>query len=271
MLEKIESLIEEFNKETHGSTDYGKDRIYIMGSEKGLYSPLKFVDKKIPNLGGLDELGKIGFAYVAYNFLENSNFLSWYEKQFGKKLSSKEQGTIEILALCEDKVIFDSLETIHKCYDTLRDQLILINSKNLPVQVGEWYAKAIFGLRQVKSTSQRGFDFYQNNSRVEVKIHWSDVSSPKGVKLRKSLVSLADSVVVVYVAKNFLIRDICFLDSDFVLRKFSGKGHTIFLKDSEISGYFFSKSDKHFDKVLNKTALMRFASPNLAMKLDGRI
>ena len=68
-----------------------------------------------------------------------------------------------------------------------------------------------------------------------------------------------------------MLRDICFLDSDFIERKFTGKGHTVFLKDPEVSQYFFSKSAKHFDKVINKMALMKFATPNFAMKLDDRL
>jgi hypothetical protein len=74
-----------------------------------------------------------------------------------------------------------------------------------------------------------------------------------------------------YISKNFTIRDILFLDSEFILRKFDTKGHTIFLKDQDVSGYFFSKSDKHFDKVVNRNALLRFASPTLAMKLEDRL
>ena len=70
-----------------------------------------------------------------------------------------------------------------------------------------------------------------------------------------------------YVARNLMIRDVLMLDSDFVTRKFSSKGHTIFLKDQEISNYFFSKSGKQLEHVSNKSALMRFSNPNLAMKL----
>ena len=56
-------------------------------------------------------------------------------------------------------------------------------------------------------------------------MHWSDASSPKGVKVKKSLVDLSDYLIVVYIANNFMIRELCFLDSSFVPRKFSGKGH----------------------------------------------
>jgi hypothetical protein len=148
---------------------------------------------------------------------------------------------------------------------------ILLNGKSFPVQVGEWLAKSIFGLKQVKSSSQRGFDFMMNDNRVEVNVHWKEKSSPKGVKVRKSLINLSDSCLLIYLNSNFLIRDICYLDSDFVQRKFSGKGHSIFLKDSDVNAYFFSKSDKHFDKIVDKSAMMKFAAPMFAMKLDGRL
>ena len=65
-----------------------------------------------------------------------------------------------------------------------------------------------------------------------------------------------------------MIREICFLDSNFIMRKFSGKGHTIFLKDIDIIDYFLSKSNKHQNKVINKSALMKFATPTFAMRLS---
>ena len=77
--------------------------------------------------------------------------------------------------------------------------------------------------------------------------------------------------IIIYIAKNFTIRDILFLDSEFILRKFDTKGHTIFLKDQDVASYFFSRSDKHFDKVVNKMALLKFATPALAIKLEDRM
>ncbi|MEX0797950.1 MAG: hypothetical protein WD025_00805, partial [Bacteriovoracaceae bacterium] len=136
----------------------------------------------------------------------------------------------------------------------------------------EWYAKSIFGLQQRKSASQRGFDFYmEGDKKTEVQVHWQDITSPKGVKLKKSLVEMSDYVVIMYIAKNFMIRDILLLDSSFVIRKFGGKGHTLFLKDQDVSGYFFSKSDKHYSKIVNKTALLKFATPKFAMKIDEKM
>ena len=157
-----------------------------------------------------------------------------------------------------------------KCYEILRNHQVIINNKNLPTQIGEWYAKIIFSLKQIHSTSQRGFDFFMDEKKVEVKIHWGDRPPIKGVKIRKSMVRLSDFIILMYIAKDFTIREICFLDSDFVERKFTEKGHTIFLKASNVSHYFFSNSKKHLDKVANKTSLMKFASPIFAMKLDSK-
>ena len=154
-----------------------------------------------------------------------------------------------------------------RSYETLREKNILINGKNLPVQLGEWYAKCVFGLKQKKSTSQRGFDFLLDNSRVEVKVSWGNTSPAKGVKVKKTLVQLSDLCIVVYLSLNFKIREICILDSDFIIRKISGKGHTIFLKDVDIAQYFFSKSSKHIGKVSNSSGLLRFSTPELAMKI----
>jgi hypothetical protein len=177
-----------------------------------------------------------------------------------------------ILHLPDQKSIFDTVEVVHQTFQILKDHKVLMNGKNLPIQLGEWYSKIIFGLHQIKSSSQRGFDFKTEEGKVvEVKVHWHDSTSPKGVKIKKSLAELSDYCIIMYVAKNFTIRDILFLDSEFILRKFDTKGHTIFLKDQDVAGYFFSKSDKHFDKVVNKTALLKFASPTLAMRLEDRL
>jgi len=269
--ELLFQFIEEFCQGTHGSTDYGKDEIYICGHKEGQYAPLSFIKKKYPEVHNKEDLLKEGMVYQSYELLENSTFTSWYEKQFSRKLSSKLSKNFGLLYDPDRKAIFSALESVNECYEVLRKEFILLNSKNFPVQVGEWYAKCIFGLKQLKSSSQRGFDFFFNEKRVEVKVHWSEKTSHKGVKIKKTLAELSDWVIVIYLAKNFMVRDICLLDSEFILRKFAGKGHTIFLKDSDVASYFFSKSSKHFDKVLNMKSLLQFASPNFALKLDEKM
>ena len=263
--------VEEFCQELHGSSNYGKDNVYIKGEQEGQYAPFSFLKKKIDSLEHFDELLKAGFVFSSYGMGDTSSFASWYKRQFAKDCPASLRKKVTILYIPNHEEILDTIGVVYQCYQALYGHQVIINNKNLPTQIGEWYAKSVFALKQVRSSSQRGFDFFIGDKHVEVKVHWGDRSSPKGVKVRKSLVRLSDYVVIIYVAKDFTIRDICFLDSEFVERKFDGKGHTVFLKDSDVSPYFFSKSSKHFDKVVNKKSLMRFATPIFAMKLDGRI
>ncbi len=267
-LENIFQEITNFSQETHGSSNYYKDNIYLEGSDQKEFAPFKYIQKKVVGLKSEASLFEKGFVCDSYELFHSSDFCSWYEKQFSRELKSSLSKNIHIYSLPDNKTIFDSIEDVYKNYSILREQHILINNENLPVQLGEWYAKCIFGLRQHKSTSQRGFDFYIGDRKTEVKIHWSDFSSPKGLKLRKSLINLSENCILIYMAKNFMIREISFLDSNFIKRKFSGKGHTIFIKDSDISPYFFSNSNKYYNKVLNSTALLKYATPNFALKIS---
>lgn len=270
--EKVFELAQKFSGSTHGSSDYDKDIVFVRGSSDREYVPLSFLQKEMPALDEINKLKAEGFVFSSYDFLEINEFDQWYLNQFNKRLSSKVMKNIGILHLPDQKAIFDTVEVVHQTFQILKDHKVLMNGKNLPIQLGEWYSKIIFGLHQIKSSSQRGFDFKtENGSTVEVKVHWHDLTSPKGVKIKKSLAELSDYCIIMYISKNFTIRDILFLDSEFILRKFDTKGHTIFLKDQDVAGYFFSKSDKHFDKVVNKTALLKFASPTLAMKLEDRL
>lgn len=270
--DKVFELSQKFSGTTHGSSDYDKDHIFVRGSNDREYVPYSYLQKEMPEIDSINKLKSEGFVFSSYDFLEINEFDQWYLSQFNKRLSSKVMKNLGILHLPDQKAIFDTVEVVHQTFQILKDHKVLMNGKNLPIQLGEWYSKIIFGLHQIKSSSQRGFDFKtENGSTVEVKVHWHDSTSPKGVKIKKSLAELSDFCIIMYVAKNFTIRDILFLDSEFILRKFDTKGHTIFLKDQDVAGYFFSKSDKHFDKVVNKTALLKFASPTLAMKLEDRL
>jgi hypothetical protein len=270
--EKVYELAQKFSGSTHGSSDYDKDSIFVRGSSDKEYVPYSYLQKELPQIDGIYNLKSEGFVFSSYDFLEINDFDHWYQNQFNKRLSSKVMKNLGILHLPDQKSIFDTVEVVHQTFQILKDHKVLMNGKNLPIQLGEWYSKIIFGLHQIKSSSQRGFDFKTEEGKVvEVKVHWHDSTSPKGVKIKKSLAELSDYCIIMYVAKNFMIRDILFLDSEFILRKFDTKGHTIFLKDQDVAGYFFSKSDKHFDKVVNKTALLKFASPTLAMRLEDRL
>ncbi len=270
--DQVFELSQKFSETTHGSSDYDKDTIYVRGHHDNEYVPLSFLEKEIPEIDHINKLKAEGFVFSSYDFLEINEFYRWYQSQLNKRLSSKVMKNIGILHFPDQRAIFDTVEVVHQTFQILKDHKVLMNGKNLPIQLGEWYSKIIFGLHQMKSSSQRGFDFKMENGKVvEVKVHWHDMTSPKGVKIKKSLAELSDYCIIMYISKNFTIRDILFLDSEFILRKFDTKGHTIFLKDQDVSGYFFSKSDKHFDKVVNKTALLKFASPALAIKLEDRL
>ena len=270
--DKVFELAQKFSGSTHGSSDYDKDSIFVRGHHDNEYVPLSYLQKEMPELDSINRLKSEGFVFSSYDFLELNEFDHWFLNQFNKRLSSKVMKNIGILHFPDQKAIFDTVEVVHQTFQILKEHKVLMNGKNLPIQLGEWYSKIIFGLHQIKSSSQRGFDFKTENGKVvEVKVHWHDSTSPKGVKIKKSLAELSDYCIIMYISKNFTIRDILFLDSEFILRKFDSKGHTIFLKDQDVAGYFFSKSDKHFDKVANKTALMKFASPTLALKLEDRL
>ncbi|PIP95221.1 MAG: hypothetical protein COW00_13805 [Bdellovibrio sp. CG12_big_fil_rev_8_21_14_0_65_39_13] len=266
-LKRLFEEISVFSKEKHGSTDYYKEELFVMGESENEFAPLKYLIKKLDFLQSDADLKSQGFVCDSYDLYDLNSFDKWYEYQFSQKLKRSFAKNISLLLLPNNKAIFDAVELAHKSYDVLKKQNILLNSKNLPVQLGEWYSKCIFGLNQTKSASQRGFDFYIGDKRVEIKVSWNDVTSPKGVKIRKSLVDLSDYCIIMYIGRNFMIREICFLDSDFVARKFGGKGHTVFLKDSDVSQYFFSQSTKHVDKVSNPVSLLKFSSPTFAMKI----
>jgi len=271
-IDKLNEEVKLFSSSTHGSSDYDKDEYFIMSENRQDFAPLKYIQKKIPDFKDINSLLKIGFVYDSFELSNNENFQLWYEKQFAKKLLRRDAKKISIVYVPNNKLILDQIELVNRSYEILAHEQILLNNKNLPTQLGEWYAKCIFGLKQVKSTSQRGFDFVMGDGkRVEIQVEWSDLSSPKGVKIKKTLVELSDFCVIIYVAKNFMIREVCFLDSEYVTRKFSSKGHTIFLKDSDVSSYFFSKSSKHFDKIINPITFLKYASPNLAMKLSEKL
>ncbi len=268
-LEEVYGEIEAFSKETHSDSDYCKETVFVRGREEQQFAPLEYLAGKFTELDGEKGLYREGLVCDSHGLYGGDSFAIWYQRQFGQKLKQAHARKIQILYRPDDKAIFDAIELVTQCYAVLRKQHILINNKNLPTQLGEWYAKSIFGLRQIQSASQRGFDFFfPDGPRTEVKVHWGDQHPPKGVKIRKSLLELSQSCILIYVANNLTIDEICLLDSDFVMRKFAGKGHTIFLKDSDVGQYFFSQSDKHLDKIINSSLLMKCSTPRFAMKLS---
>ncbi len=266
-LNQLFNEIAEFSKTTHGSSTFDKDLFFIQGLNSKEFAPLKFISKRFENIKHPKDLLKAGFVLNSYDLSMDDQFSAWFEKQFSKKLLRNIGKNISILSKPNENSILRGVEEVDRCYSILRQNQVILNGKNFPTQLGEWYAKCIFGLKQIKSTSQRGFDFDLEGKRTEVKVHWSDLSSPKGVKIKKSMIELAEYCIIIYISKNFMIREVCFLDSNFVIRKFFEKGHTVFLKDQDLGQYFFGKSNYNMDKVVNSNALLKFASPSFAVKI----
>ena len=259
----------DYNSKKHGGTDHHKSSDYVVDKNSKQYLPVDYLIKK-KIIKKTDELQSSGYVQTPLDNFDEESFKKWFESQFSKKCDVGQLSQISIFHLPNMNGIFSSVEQMSKCYEEFRENLILKNRKKLPVQLGEWLTKSIFGLRQEKTSSQRGFDFFKNGERVEVIVHWGDRSNPKGIKLKKSLVNLSRYTIIILISDSLLIRDICFLDSNFVMRKFSTKGHTIFLKEMDVSPYYFSKSSKNLDKVVQSNTLLRFCSPKLATFLADK-
>ena len=171
--EKVFELAQKFSGSTHGSSDYDKDIVYVRGRHDNEYVPLNFLQKEISDIDHINKLKSEGFVFSSYDFLEINEFDQWYLNQFNKRLSSKIMKNIGILHFPDQKAIFDTVEVVHQTFQILKEHKVLMNGKNLPIQLGEWYSKIIFGLHQIKSSSQRGFDFKMENGKVvEVKVHF---------------------------------------------------------------------------------------------------
>lgn len=267
-MELLKNIID-YNSKKHGGSDHSNCLDYVVDKTKNQFIPLKFLfSKKI--LKDEKQLFSLGYVQVALETYGEDLFKTWFEDQYSKKCSLEQARKISIYYIPNMNDIFSSVEKISRCYNDFRENLILNNRKKLPVQLGEWLCKSIFALKQEKTSSQRGFDFFKDGKRVEVIIHWGDRSNPKGIKLKKSLVSLSEYTIIMLISDSLLIRDICFLDSEFILRKFPTKGHTIFLKELEVGSYYFSKSTKNLPKVVQSGTLLRFCTPKLATYLADK-
>jgi hypothetical protein len=148
-IQKLNEEIKIFSSSTHGSSDYDRDDYFVMDESRKDFAPLKYLQKKIEGLGEVGHLLKVGYVYDSLDLSHNENFPSWYEKQFSKKLPRRDQKRICIIYVPNNKLILDQIEVVHRSYEILGNEQILLNGKNLPTQLGEWYAKCIFGLNEV--------------------------------------------------------------------------------------------------------------------------
>ena len=69
-LESLNKTIEDFSKETHGSTDYFKELIFVRGQQPDQFAPLKFLCKKHESLGTKESLFKVGYVCDAFDLYD---------------------------------------------------------------------------------------------------------------------------------------------------------------------------------------------------------
>ena len=138
-MDTVFAAIDEFSQEQHGSSNYGKDEIYVKGKDDGKYAPLSFLIKKIDSVNHFRDLLKKGFIFSSYDLEDDVQFFDWYKHQFSKKVPACIKRKASILYQADHKEIFNSIEVVHDCYNLLRQHKIVINNKNLPTQIGEWY------------------------------------------------------------------------------------------------------------------------------------
>ena len=135
----INNQVKEFSSKTHGNSESYKEKVFVKG-DCG-YIPLKTLIKKVENLEDARGLQKIGFIFESYEFHPSEEFSQWFQETFSRKLTRSQEKGISILFIPDNSSILDSIEQASRSYEILRNKNILINGKNLPVQLGEWYAK----------------------------------------------------------------------------------------------------------------------------------
>ena len=125
-LEAIYHEIETFSLETHGSTDFYKDEIYVMGGEGKDFAPYTYLQKKVENLNGLSQLLKEGFVLDSYDLYEIPFFKEWFEHQFSRKLKRSMAKQISILYQPKNKEIFYIPNPADQSFENLE----VYNNKN---------------------------------------------------------------------------------------------------------------------------------------------
>lgn len=93
--DKIYGIAADFSAQSHGSTEYDKDTIYVMGSSDHEFVPMSFMMQSIPEIQGVQDLKKIGFVFSSFDFLELASFEQWYLRQFQKRLTTKAMKNME--------------------------------------------------------------------------------------------------------------------------------------------------------------------------------
>ena len=110
--ELVLEQISEFCKEPHGSTNYGKDDVYVQGKSTDEFAPLSFLVKKIEGLEKERDLLKSGFIYNSYDVDEDPKFATWYKGQFAKNMPSSLKKKSVVLYIPEHKNILDCIQVV---------------------------------------------------------------------------------------------------------------------------------------------------------------
>lgn len=118
-IQKLNEEIHLFSLETHGSTDYDKEENFVMGNDPTEFAPLRFLQKKFPELKDVSSVLKLGYVFDSLELSNNEKFSEWYEKQFLKKLPRSTARKISLIYVPNNKLIFDQIQVVHKAYEIL--------------------------------------------------------------------------------------------------------------------------------------------------------
>ena len=208
------------------------------------------------------ELLKIGYVCESHCLERFTDFQNWFEERYQCPVKG-----VYLLTIPQDTKVHNAAAMLMKAHQMLMGDCIVFNTKDIPVQIAEWYAKSIFGLVQCSSHCQRGFRFYRRDIAVEVKVAWGEETSVRGVKIEKRALARSEYCIIIYLADSFMIQDICIMDAKFILKKWENKGEFVFLREEQISKYFFSRSSLHKKAVQNVSRLLQFSTPTFAKRM----
>ena len=258
LLEQISLEINQFS-EQKDEIPFEDGDIFVQCPNGGLlYAPVRFLSCH----EDWCELLKIGYVCESHSLERFGDFKAWFEERYHRPMEG-----VSLLTIPDDSMVHRATELLMQAHEMLLDGSIVHSKKDIPLQIGEWYAKSIFGLTQCQSYCERGFKFYRRNFIVEVKVVWGEIPV-RGVKVEKRRVEKSKYCLIVYLADNLKIQDICILDSSFVMKKWSNKGEFFFLRDEQISQYFFSRSTLHKNAIQNVSRLLKFSAPDFAERIE---
>ena len=85
--EELFKVVKEFSSQTHGSTDYHLEELFIQGRHEDEFAPFKAICKKIEWLEKKEQLLKEGFIIDSIDLFGEEQFAAWYEKTIFQKIS----------------------------------------------------------------------------------------------------------------------------------------------------------------------------------------